>query len=99
MLEWLSDHWIWVTFFVASNAIAGFWTGLGQYFGDPNPIRGYLKFRADRAELDELWNLAQEANKSGDRTAFDLAADKYEQKHQKEFQLAARTTDKGDLSL
>lgn len=63
MLDWLYEHWIWVTFFVASNAIAGLWTGLGQYFGDQNPIRGYLKFRAKRAELDEGWNRAIEADR------------------------------------
>lgn len=94
MLEWLSEHWIWVTFFVASNAIAGFWTGLGQYFGHPNPIRGYLKFRASREKLDEIYYLAKEADQSDTkRMAFDAAVAEYDR------QLAARMTDKGDLSL
>lgn len=54
MLQWLADHWIWVTFFLASNALAGLWSGFQECWG-PNPIKGWRDWNRYCDESNVRW--------------------------------------------
>ena len=56
MLNWLADHWLWVTFFVTSCVVDGIYMGLQDRFG-PDVIAGYRRYKISYERANKDWDM------------------------------------------